>query len=345
MNGATLEGHLKSYVVEGGSGRAEIAEIVRRLAAAALKLRQSIAEGGFAATTMANGHALNSDGDKQHGLDVHADDYFFAAARDAKVGHYASEERPSAITLDPQARYSLAIDPLDGSSNIDSNLSIGTIFSILPSLGDAEATFLQTGRNQVAAGFFIYGPRLALALTLQQGTHIFTFSPRLGTFVESDVAIVVPSRTDMFAINTSNYRHWDEAIRLYVDDCLQGAEGTRGQDFNMRWNASLVAETFRILKHGGVFLYPRDERKGYGRGRLRLVYEANPIAMLIEQADGAATDASSQILDIEPASLHQRTPLIFGSKEEIEVIGRYHLDPSAISARHPLFGRRGLFRA
>ena len=155
----------------------------------------------------------------------------------------------------------------------------------------------------------------------------------------------IPAGSSEFAINASNYRHWDEAIRLYVDDCVAGSDGPRDKDFNMRWIASLVADAYRILIRGGVFLYPRDGRKGYAHGRLRLVYEANPMALIMEQAGGQATDGVNRILDIPPKDLHQRTPLIFGSAKEVEKVGRYHADPSAIGNRHPLFGHRGLFRA
>lgn len=343
--GATLEAHLKSFALGGGSERREVATLIRHLADAALRLRDGLAHGGLSTAAYPSRSTSNADGDLQHDLDILSDELFLDAARSAGVGGYASEERDSAMPLNAAASIALAIDPLDGSSNIDSNLSIGTIFSVLPFAGDLDAAFRQGGQKQLAAGFFIYGPQLRLALTLGQGTHIFGFSQRMGTFVEHRTAVVMPEDTGIFSINASNYRHWDEAVRLYVDDCLKGADGVRGRDFNMRWNASLVAEAFRILVKGGVFLYPRDGRKGYASGRLRLLYEANPIAMLVEQAGGAAIDGNDAILDAELVHLHQRVPLIFGSKSEVEAIGRYHSAPSSIGARHPLFGHRGLFRA
>ena len=168
---------------------------------------------------------------------------------------------------------------------------------------------------------------------------------RLGAFIQAYESRMIPPRTQEFAVNASNYRHWDEAVRLYVDDCLKGSEGPREKDFNMRWIACLVADCYRILTRGGVYLYPGDRRRGYHQGRLRLVYEANPIAFLIEQAGGAATDTVNRILDIEPGHLHQRIPLVFGSAREVERIARYHIEPSAIGERAPLFGNRGLFRA
>ncbi len=269
--------------------------------------------------------------------------------RHAPVGLYASEELELPIMVNKDAPLAVAIDPLDGSSNIETNVSIGTIFSILPALGvqgdNPAATFFQPGRNQLAAGFFIYGPQLALVLSVGSGTHVFVFSTRMGTFVQLHESRIIAPRTSEFAINTANYRHWNEAVRLYVDDCLKGSEGPRERDFNMRWIASLVADTYRILMRGGVFLYPADKRKGYAHGRLRLVYEANPIAYLIEQAGGSATDSLERILDLVPEDLHQRVPLVFGSSREVARIGRYHTDPSNIGERHPLFGNRGLFRA
>ncbi|MDN5929141.1 MAG: fructose-1,6-bisphosphatase, partial [Hyphomicrobiales bacterium] len=218
----------------------------------------------------------------------------------------------------------------------------------LPATGapdaDPDASFLQAGVNQLGAGFFIYGPQLALVLSLGSGTHVFVLSTRLGTFIQAYESRVIPSRTQEFAINAANYRHWDEAVRLYIDDCMEGTGGPRGKDFNMRWIASLVADCYRILMRGGVFLYPSDQRKGYRKGRLRLVYEANPIAYLVEQAAGVATDGVNRILEITPESLHQRVPVVFGSAREVERIARYHTQPSGIGERSPLFGNRGLFR-
>ncbi len=223
------------------------------------------------------------------------------------------------------------------------------MFSIRRAVGDPEreplASFLTPGREQLAAGFLIYGPQTALVLTLGTGTHIFIHARSDGQFRRAVPMQAIPARTHEFAINASNYRHWDDAVRLYYDDCIKGGHGSRGSDYNMRWLASLVAETYRILHRGGVFLYPCDRRRGYAHGRLRLVYEAHPIAMLIEQAGGRATDAVDPILDIAATELHQRTPLVFGSSAEVEQIRRYHTLPSQIADRAPLFGKRGLFRA
>ncbi|MCP4316879.1 MAG: class 1 fructose-bisphosphatase [Hyphomicrobiales bacterium] len=344
MQSATLDAYLNTYAGSDDPVRLQIAGTIRAFAGAAVQIRKSINEGALGAAFASSRATYSADGDAQKELDVHADNRFLDAARQAGIAFYASEELPGPVTINTQSDIAVAIDPLDGSSNIDTNVSIGTIFSILPSAGDPEATFAQTGETQLAAGFFIYGPQLALVLTTGSGTRIYVFSGRLGTFVEAYESIVIPKSAREFAVNASNYRHWDEAVRLYVDDCLAGSEGPRGEDFNMRWIASLVADTYRILSRGGVFLYPGDGRRGYSSGRLRLVYEANPIAMLIEQAGGAASDGLTRILELVPHDLHQRTPLIFGSCKEVETIERYHSDPSSIADRHPLFANRGLFR-
>lgn len=346
MTAPTLDAYLNSFALSRGVAGEAIIGVVRALAGAATGMRALLSQVSPATLGGTSG-SRNPDGDFQRYLDVSADETFLAAARRAGVRHYCSEELDGAVDLNGNTGLALAIDPLDGSSNIEANVSIGTVFAILPARleeADPAGSFLQQGRNQLAAGFFIYGPQLALALTLGGGTRIFVHSSRLGSFVESPCP-GIPERTHEFAINASNYRHWDERLRLYFDDCLKGAAGPRERDFNMRWVASLVAEAYRILMRGGVFLYPADARKGYGQGRLRLVYEANPIAMLVEQAGGAATDGLSRILDMEPATVHQRTPLVFGSAREVSRVGRYLSEPSLIAERSPLFGNRGLFRA
>lgn len=347
MTASTLENFLRSQ--EQGGCNPDVVKIVAVLSIAALKISNAIRFGALSSAYTASRGTVNADGDAQKDLDIYADETFLHALGNAPVRCVVSEERNAPITVDPESRIAVAIDPLDGSSNIDANISIGTIFSLLPATGatgtDPASFFLQPGSKQLAAGFFIYGPQLALVLTLGSGTHGFVFSPRLGTFVQVYDSFGIVQRTREFSINASNYRHWDEAVRLYVDDCLKGEEGPREKNFNMRWVASLVAETYRILVRGGVFLYPGDSRVGYGNGRLRLVYEANPIAMLVEHAGGLATDTVQRILDIVPEGIHQRVPLVFGSSNEVERISRYHTEPSTIAERSPLFGNRGLFRA
>jgi len=343
----TLEQTLQALAVDGQT-HADIAAVIGKLAQAAISVKGIINDGALGTAFGGARGTHNSGGDLQYELDVRADELFMSAMHKAPVALYATEELERPVRLKHDAKLAVAIDPLDGSSNIDTNVSIGTIFSILPVAGDPDvdpvATFLQPGSMQLAAGFFIYGPQLALVLSWGAGTDIFIYSTRQNAFVRAHRERQIPRKAQEFAINASNYRHWDEPISLYVADCLQGADGPREKDYNMRWIASLVADCYRIIMRGGVFLYPGDKRGGYGNGRLRLVYEANPVAMLIEQAGGRASNGTCRILDLLPTALHARTPFIFGSIDEVTRIERYHNDPSDIGERAPLFGTRGLFR-
>lgn len=328
------------------SRNAAVADTIQAIALAASDIAERIARGplvGDLAATVGG----NADGDVQKALDVWANDHLVAALTASGVGAIASEELDAALAINREAPIAVALDPLDGSSNIDTNVSIGTIFSLLPATSghSAEAIFAQPGSAQLAAGYVIYGPQCALVLSVGQGTVMFTRDPEDGAFKLTVPRIAIKPSSSEYAINASNYRHWSESIRSYIDDCIAGREGPRGADVNMRWIASLVAECHRILVRGGVFLYPGDARKGYENGRLRLLYEANPIAFLVEQAGGKAFDGQTRILDIVPTGIHQRTPLLFGSSEEIDRIARYKADPSTVFERSPLFGRRGLLRA
>jgi fructose-1,6-bisphosphatase I len=287
-------------------------------------------------------------GDFQTELDILANAHLIDALRTAPVAAVASEELDVPVALNPDAPILVALDPLDGSSNIDTNVSVGTIFSLLPtppSGGNEPAAFLRPGREQVAAGYVLYGPQTALVLTLGEGTDMFTLDRKRGIFVRTRAQMRVPSTSKEFAINASNYRHWSASVRVWFDDCIAGSEGPRGRDFNMRWIASMVAEAHRILTRGGVYIYPGDAREGYHSGRLRLVYEGNPIAFLMEQAGAAASTGSERILERTPRILHERVPLIFGSREEVEWLERHHIEPHLVGEQSPLFGRRGLFRA
>jgi fructose-1,6-bisphosphatase I len=222
----------------------------------------------------------------------------------------------------------LLFDPLDGSSNIDINGGIGTIFSVLKkpegNTGVDQQDFLQPGKQQVAAGYCIYGPQTTLVLTVGDGVAMFTLDREQGSFVLITEHVRIPADTQEFAINMSNMRHWDEPIKRYIDECLQGKEGPRGKDFNMRWVAAMVGDVHRILTRGGVFLYPWDKREPDKAGKLRLLYEANPMSWLVEQAGGAATNTQQRILDIQPDKLHQRVSVVLGSKNEVERITAYH---------------------
>lgn len=284
----------------------------------------------------------NADGDQQKALDVMADDAFASELRGAGIRWYASEEQDGVVLLDPRGALALAIDPLDGSSNIETNVSIGTIFSIREAGPEGEASFLRPGHEQIAAGYIIYGPQCMMLVTFGDGVQQYLLDPDTARFTPIEPRLTIAQESTEFAINASNYRHWPRPIRAYIDDCLAGAEGPRARNFNMRWIASLVAETHRILARGGVFLYPGDDRPGYAEGRLRMVYECAPIAMLIEQAQGHATDGTLRILDKVPASLHARTPFVFGSATKVGRVTAYHdLPEHEVSA---LFGNRGLFR-
>lgn len=287
-------------------------------------------------------------GDSQKALDLRSHELVLEALGTAPVAVIASEEMEGWVVNDPEGLLAVAIDPLDGSSNIETNAPVGTIFSILPAPGgatDPAAALLQKGANQIAAGFLIYGPQTALVLTFGRGTQLFTYDRRRHEFVLTGELMRIPAETGEYAINGSNYKHWEEPIRHYVDDCLSGAEGPRGMNYNTRWIASMVAEAYRILVRGGIYLYPADMRRGYAEGRLRLLYEASPVAFLIEQAGGAATDGQQRILDIVPDRLHQRVPFVFGSRREVECVAHYYAIPSGRGTRSPLFRNRNLFRA
>jgi fructose-1,6-bisphosphatase I len=350
-DGVTLEHFLALWAAHDDARRAEIATTLLAIAGACGRIATIVAAGALGDHGVALGatRGEHGAGDAQKELDVIANAILFSALRDAPVAALASEEMDYAAPLNPFGTLLVAVDPLDGSSNIDANVSIGTIFSILPAPDDGspcDATaFFQPGEQQLAAGYVIYGPQTALALTTGTGTHIFTLNRRTHEFRLTAEAVRVPPHTREFAINASNHRHWDEPIRIYVDDCLKGCEGPRGEDFNMRWIASMVAEAHRVLARGGIYMYPGDLRNGYEHGRLRLIYEASPVAWLMEQAGGAASTGTTRILEITPQGLHQRVPLIFGSRDEVDRLNRYHLDPYPVGERSPLFGRRGLFRS
>ena len=302
-----------------------------------------------------NGGGINVQGEVQKKLDVLSNEMFVRTAEWA--GHLAgmaSEEMELPYQI-PNAyargKYLLVFDPLDGSSNIDVNVSVGSIFSILRAPQNVvdsgcdvtEEHFLQPGSLQVAAGYALYGPVTMLVLTVGNGVVGFTLDPNLGEFKLTHPDITVPEDTQEFAINASNSRFWEPPVKRYVDECLAGRTGPRGKDFNMRWIASMVAEAHRILMRGGVFMYPRDSKDSTRSGRLRLLYEANPIGMVMEQAGGRASTGRRAVLEVQPSSLHQRIGLVFGSKNEVDRIERYHAEPSADTQDNPLFAERSLF--
>ncbi len=319
----------------------DVADTVRRIAAVCAQLSRRIARGGLS-ERLADTCGTNADGDGQKALDVIADTAFVEALKESAVRHYASEEQDAVVTLNPGGVLAVAIDPLDGSSNIDANVSIGTIFGIHAAADTGEASFLRPGRELKAAGYAIYGPQCALMVSFGDGVLKYVLDPETGGFVGPGAVALIPPESTEYAINASNYRYWPAPIRAYVDDRVAGAEGPAGRDFNMRWIASLVAETHRILTRGGIFLYPADSRKGYENGRLRLVYECAPIAFLVEQAGGAASDGSDRILDRAPDRLHARAPFVFGSRNKVARVATYQDLPEREASA--LFGKRGLFR-
>ncbi|SSW70924.1 MULTISPECIES: class 1 fructose-bisphosphatase [Burkholderiales] len=302
----------------------------------------------------AGGAPVNVQGETQKKLDVLSNDYFLRITEwGGHLAGMASEEMEAPYQIPaPHARgkYLLVFDPLDGSSNIDVNVSVGSIFSVLraPEAEGREVTeadFLQAGTQQVAAGYALYGPTTMLVLTVGNGVAGFTLDPNLGEFMLTHAELTVPADTQEFAINASNSRFWEAPVKRYVDECLAGKTGPRTKDFNMRWIASMVAEAHRILMRGGVFLYPRDSKDPAKPGRLRLLYEANPIGFIMEQAGGRASTGRVPILGVQPEGLHQRIGLVFGSKNEVERIERYHAEPTARKELdNPLFHERSLFR-
>jgi len=295
----------------------------------------------------------NVHGEVQQKLDVISNEHFLRATEwGGRVAGMVSEELEQPYRLPaqyPRGKYLLAFDPLDGSSNIDVNLSVGSIFSILrapnPGTDPKPEDYLQPGCKQVCAGYAIYGPSTMLVLSVGTGVHAFTLDRALGEFILTRASIQIPPAAREFAINASNRRFWEPAVQRYVAECLAGRSGPRRKDFNMHWVASLVAETHRILTRGGVFLYPRDSKDPTKPGKLRLLYEANPMSFLIEQAGGLASTGRQRMLDVVPDGLHQRISFMFGASEEVERIEKYHSENYEPAEDFPLYAVRGLFRA
>ncbi len=329
--------------------------LILDVALACKAIARSVSFGALGDVLGAQG-STNVQGEAQQKLDVISNEMFMRANEwGGHLAGMASEEmeQPYPIPREfPRGKYLLVFDPLDGSSNIDVNVSVGSIFSVLRAPADVLASgrdvtvddFLQPGAQQVAAGYALYGPTTMLMLTVGSGVYGFTLDPNLGEFKLTHPRIRIPEDTHEFAINASNSRFWEAPVKRYVDECMAGRTGVRGKDFNMRWIASMVAEAHRILMRGGVFLYPRDTKDAARAGRLRLLYEANPIAMLMEQAGGRASTGREPMLTVQPTELHQRIGLVFGSRNEVERIERYHAEPLSWKDNNPLFAERSLFR-
>jgi fructose-1,6-bisphosphatase len=323
--------------------------------AAAIKSISAMLTRGALGGNYGSAQTVNTHGEEQKKLDVSTNDIFVQQCEwDGLLAAMVSEEMEQVYAIPPEyprGEYLLAFDPLDGSSNIDINGVVGSIFSVLRTRDPAEdatseAAFLRPGCEQVAAGYAVYGPSTMLVLSVGNGTHGFTLEREIGNFVLTHSNIRIPEESAEFAINASNERFWEPPVRRYVQECKDGRSGCRARDFNMRWIASMVAEVHRILMRGGVFMYPRDSKTPAMEGRLRLLYEANPMSFLVEQAGGLAITGRERILDVAPRALHGRVPVILGSKNEVERIARYHGEYDRGEDKpfsSPLFGTRSLF--
>jgi fructose-1,6-bisphosphatase I/sedoheptulose-1,7-bisphosphatase len=333
------------------AAKGDLNGLILDVAIACKAIARAVALGGLG-NAIGYADTVNVQGEAQQKLDILSNNIFLSTnTGGGYLAAMASEEMELPYQIPSNFRrgkYLLLFDPLDGSTNVDINVSVGSIFSILRSpevLGkdvDEEA-FFQCGTQQVAAGYALYGPSTMFVLTVGRGTHGFTLDPNLGEFMLTHPSMRIPERTQEFAINASNSRFWDAPIQRYVNECLAGRTGPRGKDYNTRWIASMVADAHRILVRGGVYLYPRDTKDPQREGRLRLLYEANPVAFLIEQAGGMASTGRRRMLDIKPSALHQRIGLVFGSSEEVSLIEQYHNEPQVQHGASPLFSERGLF--
>ncbi|MEI6767593.1 MAG: class 1 fructose-bisphosphatase [Betaproteobacteria bacterium] len=331
---------LTRYLVEEQRDKGHIPPELRLLLEVVARACKSISHAvnkGALGGVLGSAHTENIQGEVQKKLDIIANDVLIEANEwGGHLAAMASEEMDDIYSVPnryPQGEYLLLFDPLDGSSNIDVNVSIGTIFSVLKKTSTATTVskedFLQEGNQQVAAGYCVYGPQTTLVLTVGDGVAMFTLDREQGSFVLTQDHVQIPLETKEFAINMSNMRHWDTPVKQYIDECLLGKEGPREKDFNMRWIASMVADVHRILTRGGVFMYPWDKREANKPGKLRLLYEANPMSWIVEQAGGASTNGLKRILDIKPKELHERVSVILGSKNEVDRITRYHSEASS----------------
>ncbi len=348
---------LSKFLIENVSGSQDGAALAALLVDVAAAVKAIAALSGKGALGGATGslETVNVQGETQKRLDVLSNNAFVNTfEQGGLVAGVASEEMDDPFPIKPphiRGPFLAIFDPLDGSSNIDSNVSVGSIFSILhaPKTGEPQTTdYLQPGMKQVAAGYALYGPATLMVLTVGKGTHVFTLDREVGNFILTTTNIQIPADTNEFAINTSNERFWEPPITRYVNECKAGKTGPRERDFNMRWIASMVAEVHRILIRGGIFMYPRDTKDVTKPGRLRLMYEANPMGFIVEQAGGLASTGRERILEIVPGEIHQRVPVILGSRNEVDRVTRYHHEYDAGTDKpyeSPLFNERGLYRS
>ncbi|BBN90187.1 class 1 fructose-bisphosphatase [Azospira sp. I09] len=326
---------LSRYLIEAQRDNhinADLRFLIEVVARACKAISISIGKGALSGV-LGEAGSDNVQGEAQKKLDVISNEILLEANEwGGHLAAMASEEMDHPHPIPhryPKGEYLLMFDPLDGSSNIDINVSVGTIFSVLrcpEGMEPTEQAFLQPGTQQLAAGYALYGPNTLLVLTIGQGVHCFTLDREVGSFVLTQENLRIPEDTKEFAINMSNQRFWEAPVQRYVGELLQGKEGVRGKDFNMRWVASMVADVHRILTRGGLFMYPLDTKTAEKGGKLRLLYEANPMSLIVEQAGGAATTGRQRILDLQPTQLHQRVPVVLGSKNEVERVTAYHLE-------------------
>ena len=333
MSRTTLSHYLTNAQSQNNPISSSLSQILLQITVACQQISVGLQQGALAGI-LGSADSGNIQGEVQKKLDVISDDLLVnALTQGGLTAAIASEEQDHMVVTHADGQYLVLFDPLDGSSNIDVNMSVGTIFSILPRPASPEQIntelrtedFFQAGQQQVAAGYVLYGPSTLLVLTLGAGVDVFTLDQNTGEFILTAQQLQIPADTQEFAINTSNQRHWEAPVQQYIAECLAGNTGTRGKDFNMRWVASMVGDVHRILTRGGVFMYPYDFKDPSKAGRLRLMYEANPMSWLIEQAGGAASTGRGRILEVTPHDLHQRIPVVLGSRHEVERVQHYHL--------------------
>lgn len=343
----TISKFLIQQVPEGRQGR-ELAALLVDVAAVIKAVSVALGKGRLVGLSSLAG---TEEVSRESGRDIIAlaDEYFARGVEwSGLVGAIASEESGEPRFVEGEGHLALVFDPLEGSQHLDVNVSLGSIFSVLalPETARDTAAMFQSGTRQLAAGYAIYGPSTQVVLSVGQGTHGFTLDREIGNFVLTHPDIKVPEETSEYFINASNRRFWEPPICRYVDECKAGRDGPRGRDFNTRWAASMVADVHRILMRSGIYLFPRDERADHRSGRLRLLFEAAPLAMLIEQAGGMASTGRGRLLEVVPEALHQRVPAIMGSRVEVERVQRYHEEYDRGEDqpyKSPLFGERSLF--
>ncbi|MDE2419837.1 MAG: class 1 fructose-bisphosphatase [Gammaproteobacteria bacterium] len=338
MSAITLNQYLLTRQVTSNSAQRinhltpDLTQLILQTAIACKGISAALHKGALAGV-LGSANSDNVQGETQKKLDIISNVLMVDTLLGGGIAAgLASEEMDEMIVASESGKYLILFDPLDGSSNIDVNMSVGTIFSILerPNTNSVETSdFYQAGQHQVAAGYALYGPSTLLVLTLGNGVDVFTLDRDLGEFILTSERLSIPTDTQEFAINMSNQRHWEKPMQRYVNECLEGKEGVRGKDFNMRWVASMVGDVHRILMRGGIFMYPYDLKDPKKAGKLRLMYEANPMSFLIEQAGGASTTGRQRIMDVDPTGLHQRIPVVLGSRNEVLRVTHYHVQPDA----------------